>query len=71
MTLAMNLLLWGSDIDERLFPVLEEIHMLGFVGVEIPIFNTDPARWQAAGGRQLMSAYRSHFHFQKFNHCFL
>ncbi len=43
--LGMNLLLWGTEIDESLFPVLEEIKNIGFDGVEIPIFNTDPEHW--------------------------
>ncbi len=43
--IGMNLLLWGSDIDERLFPKLELIKEIGFEGVEIPIFNTKPESW--------------------------
>lgn len=42
----MNLLLWGTEIDESLFPVLEQIKSLGFDGVEIPVFNLNPADWQ-------------------------
>jgi D-psicose/D-tagatose/L-ribulose 3-epimerase len=45
MTIAMNLLLWGTNIDISLFPVLEEIKALGFEGVEIPIFNLNPDDW--------------------------
>lgn len=41
----MNLLLWGTEIDSTLFPILEEIKNIGFDGVEIPIFNTDPKHW--------------------------
>ena len=47
MTLGMNLLLWGTNIDESLFPVLEQIKTLGFDGVEIPIFNLDEAVWHS------------------------
>ena len=43
--IGMNLLLWGTEIDESLFPVLEEIKNIGFDGVEIPIFNTNPDYW--------------------------
>ena len=43
--IGMNLLLWGTEIDESLFPVLEEIKNIGFDGVEIPIFNTNPDHW--------------------------
>ncbi|WP_460474993.1 sugar phosphate isomerase/epimerase family protein [Emticicia fontis] len=41
----MNLLLWGTEINESLFPVLEQIKALGFDGVEVPIFDTDPTHW--------------------------
>jgi len=47
MKFGMNLLLWGTEIDERLFPVLEQIKALGFDGVEIPIFDTNPENWYA------------------------
>jgi D-psicose/D-tagatose/L-ribulose 3-epimerase len=43
--LGMNLLLWGTEIDDRLFPVLEQIKSCGYAGVEIPIFNTDSSAW--------------------------
>lgn len=41
----MNLLLWGNQMDESMFPTLELIKELGFDGVEIPVFTTDPAHW--------------------------
>jgi D-psicose/D-tagatose/L-ribulose 3-epimerase len=44
--LGMNLLLWGTEINESLFPVLEQIKSVGYAGVEIPIFNTDPFAWE-------------------------
>ncbi len=47
MTYGMNLLLWGTEIDETLFPVLEQIKEIGFDGVEIPIFDTNPEKWFA------------------------
>jgi D-psicose/D-tagatose/L-ribulose 3-epimerase len=43
----MNLLLWGTDMDESLFPILEKIKKIGFDGVEVPIFNTKPEHWYA------------------------
>jgi D-psicose/D-tagatose/L-ribulose 3-epimerase len=43
--LGMNLLLWGTEIDDQLFPVLEQIKSCGYDGVEIPIFNTDSSVW--------------------------
>ena len=45
--IGMNLLLWGTEIDESLFPVLEEIKSAGYDGVEIPIFNTNPDSWKS------------------------
>lgn len=41
----MNLLLWGTDMNESLFPVLEQIKSLGFDGVELPIFNFELNHW--------------------------
>jgi D-psicose/D-tagatose/L-ribulose 3-epimerase len=43
---GMNLLLWGTQIDEALFPILHQIKEIGFDGVEVPIFNTDSNYWQ-------------------------
>ncbi|MCF0061646.1 sugar phosphate isomerase/epimerase [Dyadobacter chenwenxiniae] len=45
MKYSMNLLLWGPQIDDSLFPTLELIKEIGFDGVEVPIFNTNPAHW--------------------------
>ena len=45
--IGMNLLLWGTEIDESLFPVLEEIKSAGYDGVEIPIFNTNADSWKS------------------------
>ena len=45
--IGMNLLLWGTDIDESLFSVLDEIKSAGYDGVEIPIFNTNPDSWKS------------------------
>ena len=45
--LGMNLLLWGAETDQRLFPILDQIKEIGFGGVEVPIFNTNPKDWEA------------------------
>jgi D-psicose/D-tagatose/L-ribulose 3-epimerase len=45
--IGMNLLLWGTEIDESLFSVLEDIKSAGYDGVEIPIFNTNPDSWKS------------------------
>ena len=42
----MNLLLWGTEINESLFPVLDKIKEIGYDGVEVPIFNTNPNDWK-------------------------
>jgi D-psicose/D-tagatose/L-ribulose 3-epimerase len=44
--IGMNLLLWGTEINASLFPVLEQIKAAGYDGVEVPIFDTDPAHWE-------------------------
>jgi len=43
----MNLLLWGTQVDESLFPTLDLIQEIGFEGVEVPIFNPDPKVWES------------------------
>lgn len=43
----MNLLLWGTEINESLFPTLEQIKNAGYDGVEIPIFDTNPNHWES------------------------
>ena len=45
--LGMNLLFWGTEIDERLFPILEQIKSIGYAGVEIPIFDTNTTTWES------------------------
>ena len=46
MKYSMNLLLWGTAMDERMFPTLELIQEIGFQGVEVPIFSTNPDHWE-------------------------
>ncbi|MES2730581.1 MAG: sugar phosphate isomerase/epimerase family protein [Bacteroidota bacterium] len=43
----MNLLLWTTQMEEKMLPVLEKIKAMGFDGVEVPIFDVNPAKWQA------------------------
>jgi D-psicose/D-tagatose/L-ribulose 3-epimerase len=47
MKYSMNLLLWGTKVDESLFPTLDLIQEIGFEGVEVPIFNPDPDAWHS------------------------
>jgi D-psicose/D-tagatose/L-ribulose 3-epimerase len=37
----MNLLLWTGELNDGLLPVLEQLKLLGYDGVELPIFNLD------------------------------
>jgi D-psicose/D-tagatose/L-ribulose 3-epimerase len=47
MKYSMNLLLWGTQVDESLFPTLDLIQEIGFEGVEVPIFNPNPDAWHS------------------------
>jgi D-psicose/D-tagatose/L-ribulose 3-epimerase len=44
--LAMNLLLWGTEMNASMFPILDEIKHVGYDAVEIPIFETDEKIWK-------------------------
>ena len=44
--LGMNLLLWGTEMDESLFPILDQIKHIGYDAVEIPIFDTNETKWK-------------------------
>ena len=41
MKFGMNLLLWTGELHEGLYPVLEQLKVAGFDGVEIPVFHRD------------------------------
>jgi len=41
MKYGMNLLLWSGQLDDSLLPVLEGLKLMGYDGVEFPLFNTD------------------------------
>jgi len=41
MKFGMNLLLWSGEVNDSLFPVIEQLKTIGYDGVEIPIFNLD------------------------------
>ena len=52
MRYGMNLLLWTDDATRDDFmPTLEALAKLGFDGVEIPVFNPDPAAYFRLGKR--------------------
>jgi len=50
----MNLLLWGVDMTDDMFPVLEHIKKTGYDAVEIPIMDINPKKWES-WSRQLES----------------
>lgn len=42
MKYGMNLLLWTDRLDESMRPLLERLKKMGYDGVEVPIFDTNP-----------------------------
>jgi len=42
---GMNLMLWADDMHDGLLPVLELLRRTGYDGVEVPVFDLDPAKW--------------------------
>ncbi|MEX2114198.1 MAG: sugar phosphate isomerase/epimerase family protein [Pirellulales bacterium] len=51
MKYGMNLLLWSGDLTDELLPVLEKLKAMGYDGVELPIFDADPAKFARWGKR--------------------
>lgn len=49
MKIGMNLLLWTTDVNEKLYPILEKIKAAGFDGVEVPIGDPGVERYRALG----------------------
>ena len=45
----MNLLLWTTDVDDNLFPILEDLKAAGFDGVEVPIGDEREANYNQLG----------------------
>lgn len=54
MKFGMNMLLWTSDVTEEHLPLLENLKAWGYDGVELPVFDMDPAKF-ARIGKQLDS----------------
>jgi D-psicose/D-tagatose/L-ribulose 3-epimerase len=42
---GMNLMLWADDMHDDLLPVLDRLKAIGYDGVEVPVFDLDPAKW--------------------------
>ena len=51
MKFGMNLLLWSGDLTDDLVPVLEQLKAMGYDGVEVPMFDTDVAKYAQWGKR--------------------
>lgn len=49
MKIGMNLLLWTTDINEALYPILEKLKATGFDGVEVPIGDEGVENYQNLG----------------------
>ena len=44
--IGMNLLLWGTEMDDSILPILSPLREMGFDGVEIPILDTGIQKWK-------------------------
>ena len=49
MKIGMNLLLWTTDINEHMYPIIDQIKSTGFDGVEIPIGDEGEHNYKALG----------------------
>ena len=49
MKFGMNMLLWTSDVTEEHFGILENLKKWGYDGVELPVFDLDPAKFAKLG----------------------
>ncbi|HZA66971.1 MAG TPA: sugar phosphate isomerase/epimerase [Geminicoccaceae bacterium] len=49
MKTGFNLLLWTTHVTEAHFPLLEKLRAAGYDGVEIPVFEGDPAHFERVG----------------------
>lgn len=52
MKYGMNLMLWADDMHDGLLSVVEFLKRTGYDGVEVPVFDLDPAKW-ASWARRL------------------
>ncbi|MCA9108676.1 MAG: sugar phosphate isomerase/epimerase [Planctomycetaceae bacterium] len=51
MKYGLNLLLWTSDVNDSLFPLIDQIKGWGYDGVELPVFDMNLTNFQAVGKR--------------------
>jgi D-psicose/D-tagatose/L-ribulose 3-epimerase len=51
MKIGFNLLLWTTHLEDRHLPILEDLKRTGYDGIEVPIFQGEPAHYQAMARR--------------------
>lgn len=51
MKFGLNLLLWTANVDESMFPLLEQIKSWGYDGVELPVFDFNGDRFSQVGAK--------------------
>lgn len=51
MRIGLNLLLWTTHVTDEHFPILERLKEAGFDGVEVPVFEGEPAHFRRIGRR--------------------
>ena len=49
MNIGFNLLLWGPQLQQDQFPLLDSLKAAGYDGVELPIFAADAAHYKVVG----------------------
>jgi D-psicose/D-tagatose/L-ribulose 3-epimerase len=49
MNYSMNLLLWTAHVTEDHLPLCEQLKGMGYDGIEIPLFEMDPAHYERLG----------------------
>jgi len=48
-SIGMNLLLWGSEMNDSHIPLLSALREMGYDGVEVPVLDTDEGKWKKWG----------------------
>src|SRR5690606_8617608 len=51
MKYGLNLLLWTTDVNESVFPLLEQIKDWGYDGIELPVFDMNRESFAAVGAK--------------------
>lgn len=51
MKIGMNLLLWTTDVNEKLYPIVEKLKETGFDGVEVPIGDEGTHHYTSLGNK--------------------